>query len=322
MSPQHGRGLAVLTTALIAAALAVTAPAYAAPLPAVATHPVAATRTTTTTTATAAALTTTAVTTTAVTSTAVTPTVRVVAAGDIAQAGGAQAATARLAAALRPGVVLALGDLAYQQGTLAQFAAYYNPTWGALKAKTWPIPGNHEHYTAGAAGYKAYWGIAGSTWYAKRAGAWTVIALDSQYPTSTYQLTWLKATLAANNGRPTLVMWHRPRLSSGAHGNQPDVQPLYQVVAADPDVKILLWGHDHHYQRMALSWGARVPFTGFLVGTGGSTLRATTTVPGSWSKSIVNGRYGVLDLRLAPRSYAFQFVTTDGVVRDSGSRAW
>lgn len=252
------------------------------------------------------------------------PTVRVVAAGDIAQAGGAQAATAALTSSLAPGVVLALGDLAYDQGTTTQFATHYAPTWGAFKTRTWAIPGNHEYYTAGAAGYRAYWGIpAGySTWYAKRAGAWTVIALDSQYPTSTYQLSWLKSTLAANDGRPTLVMWHRPRFSSGVHGNQTDVQSLYQVVAADRDVRILLWGHDHHYQRMALTWGGRVPLAAFLVGTGGSALRATTTVPGTWSKTIVNNRHGVLDLRLAARSFSFRFISTDGVVRDSGSQAW
>lgn len=255
---------------------------------------------------------------------ATTAVAHLVAAGDIAELGGQQAATAALAKKLAPQVVLALGDLAYDKGTSAQFATYYAPTWGAFKYRTWPIPGNHEYYTAGAAGYRSYWGIASSTptWWAKRWAGWTFIALDSQYPASTRQLTWLKNVLAANNGRPTLVMWHRPRWSSGVHGHQPDVQPLYRVVAADRDVKILLWGHDHHYQREALAYGGRTPLAAFIVGTGGSALRPTTTVPGSWSKRIVNGYHGVLDLQLYARSFRFRFVSTDGVVRDSGSQAW
>jgi hypothetical protein len=48
--------------------------------------------------------------------------------------------------------VLPLGDLQYEQATLAQFMASYDPSWGRVKSITRPIAGNHEYMTNGAAG--------------------------------------------------------------------------------------------------------------------------------------------------------------------------
>jgi hypothetical protein len=54
------------------------------------------------------------------------------------------------------GVVLALGDLAYDDGTSAEFADCYHPAWGSFKARTRPVPGNHEYHTVDAAGFYGY----------------------------------------------------------------------------------------------------------------------------------------------------------------------
>lgn len=45
-------------------------------------------------------------------------------------------------------MVLALGDLAYEQGTNRQFESCYKPTWGqgVIRNNTYPVPGNHEYY--------------------------------------------------------------------------------------------------------------------------------------------------------------------------------
>jgi hypothetical protein len=48
--------------------------------------------------------------------------------------------------------VLVLGDNVYQKGTAREFRDCYGPTWGRFKARTYPAPGNHEYYTAGASG--------------------------------------------------------------------------------------------------------------------------------------------------------------------------
>ena len=246
--------------------------------------------------------------------------VHLVAVGDVARLGGGQAATARLVAAHRPQALLLLGDLAYDNGSRADFASYYAPSYGRFRSITWAVPGNHEYGTPGAAGYRAYFHVLGATWWVRRSGAWTVIGLDSEQAASRAQRAFLAAALRSDRGRPTLVVWHRPRVSSGAHGAAADTQPLYALAAADPDVRIILWGHDHDYQRMSLPVAGRTPLTAFVVGTGGAELRPVPRpAPAAWSRKVVTGRYGVLDLVLRPRSFSFTYTTVDGVVRDSGS---
>src|SRR3972149_6421404 len=82
-----------------------------------------------------------------------------VGAGDIANSGSGDEATARLLDVI-PGTVATFGDNAYDAGTDAQFANYYDPTWGRHKARTKPSAGNHQYNTSGASGYFNYFGAA------------------------------------------------------------------------------------------------------------------------------------------------------------------
>ncbi len=245
-----------------------------------------------------------------------------VAVGDVARAGGAQARTAALVRAHEPQALLLLGDLAYDHGSSSDYATYYAPPYGAFRAISWPVPGNHEYGTTNAAGYRRYFGVTGATWWARRAGTWLVIGLDSEQPASRTQRAWLIRTLTANHGHPTVVLWHRPRVSSGQHGNAADLQGLYAVVAKDRDVKLLLWGHDHDYQRMSLAVRGRAPITAMVVGTGGAELRPVTR-PSSprWNKRVIAGKYGVLDLVLGTSSFTWWFTSTDGAVGDRGTQS-
>src|SRR5687767_3245808 len=78
----------------------------------------------------------------------------VTAAGDISPARiGNQERTSDRVLAIDPTLALTLGDNQYRDGGLAEFRAYYDPTWGRFKAKTRPVPGNHEYRTPGADGY-------------------------------------------------------------------------------------------------------------------------------------------------------------------------
>src|SRR5215203_3858641 len=81
-----------------------------------------------------------------------------VGAGDVAMCGSPGAeATARLLDASE-GTVFTAGDNAYFQGTSAQYAQCYEPTWGRHRDRTRPTPGNHEYETAGASAYYSYFG--------------------------------------------------------------------------------------------------------------------------------------------------------------------
>jgi hypothetical protein len=252
------------------------------------------------------------------------PGVHVVAVGDIANPGGAYAQTAALARILNPERVLLAGDIAYPNGALAELQKTFNPEWGGFRPVWLPVPGNHEYRTAGAAGYRAFFDETGGLYWSKKVGSWRVVGLDSEKVASAKQRKWLKATLKKYNGKPTLVMWHRPRYSRGEHSDQADTAGLYNVVRRDKDVKLLIWGHDHDYERMSIPVAGRTaPLNAFVVGTGGAEQRsATTNDTRTWSEFFDNTDYGVLDLRLADRGFSWAFVTIAGKTLDSGSQTW
>jgi len=109
----------------------------------------------------------------------------ILAVGDIASCGAdslGDEATASLVSGLA-GDILALGDLAYDKGSEDDFRKCYEPAWGKLKARTHPVPGNHEYYTKDAKSYFAYFGAAagavGAGWYSFDIGTWHIVALNS-----------------------------------------------------------------------------------------------------------------------------------------------
>ncbi len=249
------------------------------------------------------------------------PAAHVVAVGDIASANGLDDAVADRVAALDPDALLLLGDIAYPNGSVQDFTSYFAPQWSRFSAIWTPVPGNHEYRTPGVAGYRQFFAVpSGPLYSSTRVGAWRVIGLDSETPATSDQLAWLDATLAAHDGEPTLVMWHRPRFSSGQHGDQRDTDELWDAVKGDPDVHLVLWGHDHGYERMAVPVAGRDALTAMVVGTGGGELRDTPPLPSrTWRKFYVDQTTGVLDLQLGATGFSWEFVTADGATLDQGS---
>ena len=187
----------------------------------------------------------------------------IAAAGDIACAPGYRAGAScrhksvsdKILADSEVKAVLVLGDAQYNAGTLANFMASYHPTWGRFRAKTRPVPGNHEYGTPAAAGYFDYFGSrAGDRrkgYYAFDVGSWRFYAINSERDTSANgaQLAWLKRDLAANPRKCVAAYWHRPRWSSGSsHGNNPHMAPFFKALY-DANAELVLSGHDHNYER-------------------------------------------------------------------------
>jgi hypothetical protein len=239
--------------------------------------------------------------------------------------------TADLLAVRPEATILALGDLAYTKGTAAEFLNCYGPTWGRFKDRTRPIPGNHEYETPGASGYFRYWGgqarPAGTSYYGFDLGDWHLVALDSEVgagPASP-QVAWLRADLAASAKRCKLAYFHRPRWTSGTHGDADDLAALVQVLY-DHRVTLLLSAHDHDYERFAPldPSGAVEPGRGvrqFVVGTGGTTLRGFAAVRAG-SEAREAGTKGVLQLVLRADGYDWEFLPVAGAsYSDSGSGA-
>jgi hypothetical protein len=235
-----------------------------------------------------------------------------------------------------PGPFFTVGDNAYENGSTKDFAACYAPTWGRVLDRTLlPVAGNHDWQTAGAAGYKAYFGTAaegpdGATWYARDVGAWHVIVLDSDCAVvggcddASPQGRWLAADLAANDARCTLALYHHPRFSSGEHGSEQQVQPLWaQLHAAGVD--LVVNGHDHDYERFApMDAAGNVQRPGgmreIVAGTGGAGLRSFKAIATN-SEFRLAGSWGVLRLNLHVANYDWEFLPVGGAtaVADAGS---
>lgn len=249
----------------------------------------------------------------------------VVAAGDVSDCGPGARDTGRLLDTL-PGTLLALGDLAYMDGSAANFRECYDPAWGRHLDRTRPVPGNHEYRTPGAAGYFDYFGEragpAGLGYYAFNAGAWRVIALNSEIPMTpgSQQLTWLRGELQNNRTQCTLAYWHRPLVSSGPNGSNPDVRVLWMTLA-EFGADVVLNAHDHLYERFApQDFEERPNASGirqFIVGTGGARQYPTGTI--KRNSEVRGSAYGVLVLTLSPKSYQWEFASVNNAFRDTGS---
>jgi hypothetical protein len=241
----------------------------------------------------------------------------VLAAGDIADCrnlAGAQG-TAKLLGKI-PSTILALGDLAYPDGSEANFRDCFGPTWGRYKERMRPAPGNHEFHASGASPYFKYFGAAAGDpergYYSFDLGHWHIIALNSECAKvegcdkGSPQELWLKEDLKQHGSQCILAYWHVPLFSSGAeHGNAPTMKAFWDdLYAAGAD--IVLNGHDHDYERFALQdpGGTADPDRGireFVVGTGGKNLRAFNA-PLATTEKRSNEAFGVLQLTLKTRA--------------------
>src|SRR6266436_9904961 len=128
-----------------------------------------------------------------------------VGAGDIADCkdlSGARA-TATLLDKI-PGTVMAVGDLAYPDGTPANFACY-DKTWGRLKNRTRPAAGNHEFHSAGAASYFQYFGETagepGKGYYSYELGSWHIVVLNSECGGGRMRRSFRAGPMAARRSR-------------------------------------------------------------------------------------------------------------------------
>ena len=260
----------------------------------------------------------------------------VVAVGDVACAPGQrptrttcrQADTAALTTRLDPAVIIGLGDLQYESGALPEYLGSYDKSWGPLMARTLPVPGNHDYRTSGAAGYADYFeGDPGvdaepDRPYVRTLAGWRLYLLDSncELISCRAEARWLARDLRRHPTRCSLVAQHHPRWSTGDHGNQRLVAPLWRAAAVN-GVDVALAGHDHHYERFApRSARGRVSASGmqsFVVGTGGKSLYGFGRRNGA-TRFRQNTRFGVLQLRLSPRRYTWKYVATSGRVLDRG----
>ena len=254
-----------------------------------------------------------------------------VGAGDIATCSGTtDEATASMLDGIS-GTVITIGDNVYENGTSAEYAGCYDPSWGRHKARTRPVPGNHDYNTPGATGYYGYFGAAAGDpakgYYSYDVGEWHLVALNSEISTSvgSPQEQWLRADLGASSRRCTLAYWHKPRFSSGVHGSSTATQPLWEALY-EAGSEVVLVGHDHDYERFGPQLADGTPdgvygMREFVVGTGGASHSGYGFGTVVANSEVRNGAaFGVLKLTLSADGYQWAFVPVSGqTFADSGS---
>lgn len=261
-------------------------------------------------------------------------------AGDIAYCGDAPeyqgdehtaALVEKLLAQSPDAAVFTAGDTVYGDGTMAELKNCFDPSWGRFKERIHPAPGNHDYMTDAGAPYYAYFGAAagepGVGYYSYNLGSWHIVVLNSNCndiacgPNSA-QVQWLREDLQKNASLCTLAYWHHPRFSSGIAGGSGSVNPFWRT-AVEMGVDVVVNGHDHDYERFApmdaAGTGDPNGTREFVVGTGGAVLRDWGEVKPN-SEARIKGNHGVIQLRLYPGSYEWQFFSADDPAQtDSGS---
>lgn len=211
---------------------------------------------------------------------------------------------------------LYLGDV-YENGTAQEYADWYEPGYGRMKAITAPTPGNHE-WPNRAQGYDPYWGPAvmqpnGGHYYSFDLGGFHFVSLNSEEPIGygSAQLAWLRNDLSRYRGTCTIAFDHKPRWSAGPQWNTVALQPMWNTLRGH--AVALLSGHVHNYQR-------HLPYQGitqFVVGTGGHEVSGPDPYDPRLARSL-GGVVGALRIQLVLGAMTYSFIDEDGATDDSG----
>ena len=217
---------------------------------------------------------------------------------------------ARMIAKAKPHRVLYLGDV------YGNYEQRFDKTFGAagIVERVLPTPGNHE-WPSQRNGYLRYWaavkGEPQPTYYSTRLGGWQVISLNSEEAIGRQspQIAWLREQVGAGTCR--IAFTHRPRYSAGRHGDQLDMEPIWEQLAGH--TTLYLAGNDHTMQRLA----PRDGITTLIAGSGGRNFY-TLDRSNPDLEFGNNTDFGALRLRLSPGRADYTFVSLDGEELDSG----
>jgi hypothetical protein len=255
--------------------------------------------------------------------------VRIAAIGDYGTNSRAERDVANLVKSWNPDFVITLGDNNYPSGAARTidrnigqyYADYIYPYAGAYTRSVtatnvnrfWPVLGNHDWITKGAAPYLDYFTLPNNErYYTATLGPVEIFAIDSDrsepdgITATSKQAAWLRDALAASQARWKLVAMHHPPYSSGPHGSSITLRWPYREWGATA----VLAGHDHIYERVIVDG-----FPYFVNGLGGGPrypiLRRT---PGSVVK--YNASHGAMLIDADDCRITFQFITRSSMVVD------
>lgn len=240
--------------------------------------------------------------------------------GDCKTAGAEEVSTAiRAQPDWQQGWLVEVGDLAYPTATPKALAKCSEPYFGMF-AKRLAVPGNHDRDDHNERGFRTLFPkpVPRAAVLDRR---WQLWLLDSELKGAAWraQLRWLDAQTARAGATCVIAAWHRPRWSSGWHGDDETMAPLWDRLAGV--ASFTLHGHDHHYEAIGPLNGTGAPDAhgtrSFVVGNGGASLYPP--IRKSLHGKTVAGRWGFLRIDLDGEEYRWTEYGVEGETLDSGN---
>lgn len=244
----------------------------------------------------------------------------------VADTGDCSDGARQVAAAIRRdpdatrGWLVEVGDLAYPVATRERLLECHEPHFGpAHFPRRLAVPGNHDARDDKLAGFRSLFPEA----LPRRVdfGRWRALLLDSNLRGDWWgrQVVWVAQNLKESVGRCVFAAWHHPARSSGKHGDDAAMRPLWASVAGV--ASFTLHGHDHHYERLAArNAGGQLSTAGtlsFVSGNGGAGLYPIDATLRAGSVAVA-GEWGYLKITLDDADYRWQAVAVSGRILDAG----
>jgi acid phosphatase type 7 len=186
-------------------------------------------------------------------------------------------------------LIIHTGDIAYEEGTLAQYQANVFDVYAELfrSIPFYPAAGNHDYKTLSAEPFRNVFnlpGDSGEKWYSYNWGQAHFVALDTEADYKT-QAAWLDKDLEANPRPWKIIYLHRPPYSSGSHGSDTGLRNALAPILKKHGVQLVLAGHDHNYERVKPQDGTTFVVTG---GGGRGTYNVDTSGFTAFSEAVIH----------------------------------
>jgi hypothetical protein len=240
--------------------------------------------------------------------------------GDFGTGESAQYALAERMAALHQTfpfeLVVLVGDNIYgsdrPQDYRRKFELPYKPLLDA-GVKFYGALGNHD---AREQRFYKLFNMEGKLFYSFRAPKQSVrfFALESTYMQPD-QIKWLANELANSGEDWKIVYQHHPLYSSGrTHGSDVRLRSAIEPLLIKNDVKLMLAGHDHIYERTKPQHG----ITHFVAGSGGKLRPGDYVRNQPFSARVFDTRNVFVAMEIDGDVLVFNAYASDGTVVDSG----